>query len=208
MDTSSFTTLDFMLGQGINLPAPTDLEFAKLLEIVALRLQPYASNLIGNKPYNTNENWMLKEVIESLTPVDATFYKELRAVMLKAFPTRYGNDLSRAGHHYLYIACSRNRVYWLQVDRLDKLQALKPKMTVRVMDETAWLELFSEYSDYAVHIAIQLIRKLAVLADTERMNYLTKACQLDDACAALERIAADARSACDIPRRGGDGIEG
>lgn len=201
MDTSSFTTHDFM-------PAPTDLEFAKLLEIVAVRLQPYASNLIGNKPYNTNENWTLKEAVESLNPADAAFYKALRAMRVKVLPTRYGNDLSRAGHHYLYIACGRRRVYWLQVDRLDKLQALKPKMSVRVMDEAAWLELFSEYSDYADHIAIQLIRKLAVQADTVRMNYLAKADQLGDARAALERIAADPRSACEMPRDGGDGIEG
>lgn len=117
-------TLDFILGKGADLPAPTPEEFARILQVVAEEIRDSDSleHIVGNRSVFSH-NSSVWELAECIKAKGFPYTDSLRARQI--YSHRPSSPERRAGEHeeILYLAYEGQQVMWLWLRRYSHLNS-------------------------------------------------------------------------------------
>jgi hypothetical protein len=208
MDTSrdyNSPTLDFLLGNGANLPVPADRDLAKLLFVTINNLmeQGILADVIGNRPPEASENYKLAWALDMVPDDSKSHLKTLRA--REILTTNCIDDADHSatiGHDYLYVACTRSEALWLVVSARSGTHRLS-QLTVESM-----VDFFSYRTHWATHIGLRILDNLTKVMQDRTVSWQEKASRIERSATSLYHMSERINSAFIIPRTSGDGFEG
>jgi hypothetical protein len=203
-------TYDFLSGVGINLPNPTNEEYAHRLFVIAHRLwySGALSYVIGNS--RIQDEYHLGPAMKEFLPQRFGELKNARAVELKRLNSEAG------GFHYengvctrIYLGYSRDGILWFSTTEWDwdwrKPDSKKGPLSCVELDVDSLAELFSTV-DWATPFPHHLLDYLLDLVRQERAERKRKFLLIDKQLSLLEH---DAKLfATSILQRRSSGIEG
>jgi hypothetical protein len=208
MDTSrdyNSPTLDFLLGNGANLPVPADKDLAVLLFVTVngLMEQGILADIIGNRPPEAGENYKLAWALDVVPDDSKSHLKTLRARQLLTTNCIDDADHSAAiGHDYLYVACTRSEALWLVVSDRNGTYRLS-QLSVDSM-----VDFFSYHTHWATHVGLRILDNLIKIMRDRTTSWQEKASRIEGSTTSLNHMSKRISSAFIIPRTSGDGFEG
>lgn len=206
MDTShdhSSNTLDFLLGDGIKLPVPTDHDFAQLLFTVAKDLHAHGilADMIGNHRLDSAGNYLFNRGLSSNKQIGELYMQQVRA--RQAF-TAYRREVTQFRSHF-FIACSRKEAYWLLVEDISS-NADATRYTLLDVDTMA--SCFADYAHYASPIGLQILNNLVICLSDEIKTRREKLELMTESFVSLKVMNQRIKSANTTAHTQGTGIEG
>ena len=209
MDTSfdqTSPTLDFMLGNGINLPKPTDEDMARLLfaTVVNLHEQGYLADIIGNHPVDASENHRLDWALRTEQNAHMSYLRKYRAKEIRS--TVWNSPLEpwiTLEENYLYLTCSPNHAAWVLLT-----ESVGKPIVVSQLTAESMAKFFVDYRDWAQHIGLHILNKLYQLTIEQADRWEEKVRRMKKCTTALEDMNERVRSAFTEPRTSGTGFEG
>lgn len=213
MDTSvdhASSTVDFVLGQGINFPRPTDNDFARILFSVLEELHRSCTlaDVIGNYTQDHTCNYELERALAEKARESNLYAAKVRAKEIYK-TSRVNRSVPEpiSTESTIYVACTRTDSYWLLVDRIETRHEGSERYVLTQLDVDSMTELFSHFSQYADHIGLQILRELTYAANHRLDSWKEKQRRLEGATGYLTTVIKTATSACKTPRISGDGVE-
>jgi hypothetical protein len=213
MDTSvdhTSSTVDFILGQGVNFPKPTDKDFACILfsALDELHRSCTLADIIGNHTQDHTCNYSLDRALAEKARESKLYAAKVRAKEIyKTSRTDKSSQDPVATTSSIYIACTRMDAYWLLVDRVETEHDGNQRYIFTQLDVDSMTEFFSHFKQYADHIGLQILRELSYAAHRKLEDWKEKQQRLEGAAMFLSSTSKRATSACVTPRTSGSGME-
>lgn len=213
MDTSvdhASSTVDFVLGRGINFPKLTDKDFARILfsTLDELHHSCTLADIIGNHTQDHTCNYKLERALAEKSRESNQYPAKVRAKEIyKTSRTDKSCMEPIDTESTIYIACTRTDAYWLLVDRIETRHAGNERYVFAQLDVDSMTEFFSHFRQYADHVGLRILRELTYVANQQLGDWKEKQQRLEGATTFLSSTSKRAASACITPRISGDGME-